>query len=146
MRYRLIMTLVSEGQDGNLGEDWKYDLGVKVFSDGLKNEATVEVPKHRLVSGHVEQPHGSPAAVELYEGEAGEELLLRFHLVATEVDLFINDVGSVSKDLQLQLPAPGEPALSRELDLSAGVRESPGIRNLNSVFTLRIRLAVEKVS
>jgi hypothetical protein len=144
MRYRLMMILVSEGQEGNLGEDWKYDLGVKVFNNGLQNEASVEVPKHRLESGRVEPPFGSPPPVELYQGEAGEELLLRFHLVATEVDLFVNDVGSVSKDLQLQLPAPGEPALSRELDLAAGVRESPGIRDLNAVFTLRIRLAVEK--
>lgn len=145
MRYRLIMTLVSEGQDGNLGEDWKYELGVKVFSDGLQSEKTIEVPKHRLMSGTVERPHGQPGAVTVYEGEAGEELLLRFHLVATEVDLFINDVGSVSKDLPMQLPGPGEPMLSREVDLSAGVRESPGIRNLNAVFTLRIRLEVEKV-
>mgnify|MGYP001821916275 FL=1 len=144
MPYRLMLILVSEGQEGNLGEDWKYELGVKVFSDGLKSEKTVEVPKHSLESGTIQQPHGVTEPLLLCEGEPGEELLLRFHLVATEVDLFIDDVGSVSRDLQIQLPRPGEPVLSREVDLYAGVRESPGIRNLNSVFTLRVRLVIEK--
>ncbi len=146
MSYRLTMALVSEGQVGNLGVDWKYELEAKVFCSGLKSDVTVEVPKHRLDSGTVMQPHGAPAPVLLYEGECEQDPLLRLRLVATEVDLFINDQGSVDKDIPLELPEPGDAPWVREYDLAAGVRESPGIRDLNSVFTLRIRLTLENLA
>ncbi len=31
MSCRLTMTLISESQEGNIGEDWKYELDVKVL-------------------------------------------------------------------------------------------------------------------
>ena len=65
-------------------------------------------------------------------------------LTATEVDMFINDVGKVSKDIRVEMPGPLDARLVREVDIAAGVRESPGIRNKNSVFTLRVRFTVEK--
>jgi hypothetical protein len=146
MTYRLTMALVSEGQVGNLGTDWKYELEAKVFCSGLKSDVNVEVPKHQLESGSVIQPYGAPEPVLLYEGECEQEPLLRLRLVATEVDLFVDDKGSVDKDIPLELPGAGNEPWIREIDLSAGVRESPGIRDLNSVFTLRIRLTLEKIA
>ena len=144
MVYRLTMALVSEGQEGNLGTDWKYELEAKVFCSGLLSDVTVEVPKHPLMPGSVVSPHGAPEPVLLFEGECEDELLLRLRLIATEVDLFINDQGRVSKDIRLGLPAEDEPASVQEIDLAAGVRESPGIRDRNAVFTLRIRLTLER--
>jgi hypothetical protein len=146
MVYRLTMALVSEAQEGNLGTDWKYQIEAKVFCSGLLSDVSVDVPKHQLEPGSVISPHGAPEPVLLFEGECEGELLLRLRLVATEVDLFINDEGRVSRDIRLQLPAAGETASVREIDLAAGVRESPGIRNRNAVFTLRIRLTLEHVA
>ena len=60
-------------------------------------------------------------------------------LTATEVDMFVNDVGKASKDLKIECPGPGGHTITREVDIAAGVRESPGILNKNSVFTLRVR-------
>lgn len=142
MTYKLTMTLVSEGQVGDCGNDWAYELEVKVFHGGLKGKGTFSVPKHTLESGAVAEPHGSPPPVVLFEGECEDELQLKMLLTATEVDTFINDVGKVSKDINIERPsAIGQPVV-RDVDISAGVRESPGIRNKNSVFTLRVRFTM----
>ena len=142
MTCKLIMTLISEGQEGDCGDDWAYDLEVKVFHEGLKGEGTISVPKHDLKSGEVKAPFGNPAPLELYEGDCASELQIKMALTATEVDMFINDVGKASKDLTIECPGAGGHPVTREVDISAGVRESPGIRNKNSVFTLRVRFSL----
>lgn len=144
MTFKLTMSLVSESQEGDCGNDWMYELETKVFCEGLKGDAVITVPKHLLEPGVVSEPFGSPDPVLLFEGECGDELLLRMLLTATEVDTFINDVGKVSKDIRLEMPGPLNARLVREVEIAAGVRESPGIRNKNSVFTLRVRFTVEK--
>jgi hypothetical protein len=142
MTCKLTMTLISESQEGNCGDDWKYDLDVKVFSEGLKGESSISAPKHTLESGVVRAPHGEPEPVELFDGECPHELLVRMQLTATEVDLFINDVGKASKDIKIDCAGPSGHRLTKEVDIAAGVRESPGIFNKNSVFTLRVRFVL----
>jgi len=142
MTCKLTMTLISESQEGNCGDDWKYDLEAKVFQGGLKGEAKISVPKHILESGAVREPFGSPEPMVLFDGDSDGELLVRMELTATEVDLFINDVGKASKDIKIEKPHPGGSKVTKEVDISAGVRESPGILNKNSVFTLRVRFTL----
>ena len=139
MTCKLTMTLISEGQEGNCGDDWMYDLEAKVFNEGLKGEAKVHVPKHTLDSGSVREPFGSPEPVVLFTGDCKGEILVRMVLTATEVDMFVNDVGKASKDIRIECPGPAGHKITREVDISAGVRESPGILHKNSVFTLRVR-------
>lgn len=142
MTCTLTMTLISETQEGNIGEDWKYDLAVKVFNDNLEGEATVSVPKHNLPAGVVREPHGAPGPVVLFSGECVDQLLVRMQLTATEVDMFINDVGKAGKDLRIECPGPGGEKVTKEVDIAAGVRESPGIVPKTAVFTVRVRLAL----
>lgn len=144
MTCKLTMALISEGQEGNCGDDWKYELEAKVFNEGLRGEGSISVPKHLLESGAVMEPFGAPEPVVLFEGDCDGELLIRMLLTATEVDMFINDVGKASKDITLDQPLPGKDLLTKEVDIAAGVRESPGILNRNSVFTLRVRFTLEK--
>ena len=143
MTCTLTMTLISETQEGTIGEDWRYDLSVKVFSNKLEGESTVKVPKHNLPSGVVREPHGAPAPVELFRGECEDRLLVRMHLVATEVDMFINDVGKSDKDLAIDCPGPGGGKVTKEVDIAAGVRESPGIIPKTAVFTARVRFTLD---
>lgn len=142
MTCSLTMTLISETQEGEIGDDWKYDISVKVFNDKLEGEARVSVPKHNLPSGVVREPHGSPAPVVLFSGNCSGSLLLRMHLKATEVDMFVNDVGEANKDLAIDCPGPGGGKVTKEVDLAAGVRESPGIVPKTAVFTARIRFTL----
>ena len=137
MSCRLTMTVVSE--EGNIGEDWKYDLDVEVQSGELQGRGSVSVPKHNLPSGIVRDPHGSPAPQVLLTGECTDELVLRIRLVATEVDLFVNDVGEVQKELVMACPGPAGGTLTKELDLDVAVRELPQILPRKALFTLRIR-------
>ena len=139
MACKLIMTLLSESQEGNCGDDWKYEIQAKVFNGGLKGEGSILVPKHTLESGTVEKPYGSPEPLTLYDGECLTELLIRLYLTATEVDLFKNDVGKASMEFKIACPGPGVGSVSKEVDIAAGVRESPGILIKNSVFTSSIR-------
>lgn len=146
MTCKLTLDLVSETQEGNIGDTWMYDLDAKVFCGGLQSEATVNVPKHTLRPGDVQEPFGSPESITLYVGECGDEVLLRFELTATEVDMFVNDRGKTSKDVKLEMPGPGCAGMSREFDIAVGVRESPGITPKNAIFTLRVRLTMESTA
>jgi hypothetical protein len=142
MTCTLTMMLISETQEGNIGEDWKYDLAVKVFNENLVGEATVSVPKHNLPTGVIREPHGAPAAIELLSGECKGRLLVRMELTATEVDMFVNDVGTAGKDLAIDCPGPGGGKVTKEVDVAAGVRESPGIVPKTAVFTVRARFTL----
>lgn len=143
MNSKLTMALVSESQEGNVGDEWKYVLEVKVFHHGLQSEKSISVPKHKLSSGAVQAPHGEPRPELLFTGECKGELLVRMRLTATEVDLFINDTGSADRDVVLECPGPGGSTVTKEVDIAAGVRESPGILPKNAVFKLRVRFTME---
>jgi hypothetical protein len=136
------MTLVSEYQEGECGEDWKYDLDVKVFHEGLQGEGRISVPKHTLAAGVVKEPFGSPEPMVIYTGECLTELLVKMELTATEVDLFVNDVGKASKEITIECPGPHGDKVTKEVDIPVPVKEAPAILNKHSVFTARVRFAL----
>ena len=138
MTCSLTMTLISEHQEGECGEDWKYDVSVKVFNEGLKGEGVISVPKHTLEVGVVEKPHGLPEPLIVFTGEC-TELLVNMNLTATEVDLFMNDVGKASMEFKLECPRLAGGSVIKEVEISAGVREAPAFLNRDSVFTVQVR-------
>lgn len=140
MACRLIMTLLTESQQGNIGDDWKYDLEAKVFSEGLKGTGTIRVKKHTLASGATQEPPGPPAPVEIPAGSGGVELMIRLTLIATEVDFFKSDTGETQVNFHMPAPSPGTPPIVRETEVSVGVRESPGLIDETAVLTLKLRL------
>lgn len=142
MNCTLTAALISETQEGDIGEDWKYTLSVKAFEDDLDGAATISVPKHNLPAGVVREPFGSPAPVQVFSGECERGFLVRMTLTATEVDMFINDVGKAEKELRIDCPVAGGGKVTKEIDIAAGVRESPGILPKNAVFTVRVRLTM----
>jgi hypothetical protein len=142
MTCKLTMTLISEHQEGECGNDWKYDIEAQVFHEGLQGEGGFRVPKHLLEPGHVHEPHGAPAPVELFSGECLTELLVKIHLTATEVDMFVNDVGHEKMELRIECPGPGGEKVTKEVDVAANVKEAPAILNKRSVFTVRVRFTL----
>ena len=139
MNCKLTMTLISESQKGECGDDWKYDLQAEVFNGGSIGKGRISVPKHTLESGSIREPFGSPEPVVLYEGECESELEVKLDLEATEVDLFVNDVGKASRKILIESPHPGSNKLTREIDIDVNVKEAPAILNKEAVFTLRVR-------
>jgi hypothetical protein len=134
------LELLTESQEGNIGNDWRYSLEAKVFNEGLKGTGTISVPKHDLNSGDTQVPPGPPAPVTIPAGDGGASLLVRLKLDATEVDFFKSDSGTNTINVTLACPGEGGEAEVQETDIAVGVRESPGLVDETAVFTLRIRL------
>jgi hypothetical protein len=142
MTCTLTLTLISETQEGTIGEDWKYSLAAKAFDGDLDGEATIHVAKHKLPSGVIREPFGSPPPATVFSGECEQGFLVRLQLTATEVDMFVDDVGTAEKELRIECPGPGGGKVTKELDISVGVRESPGIVPKTAIFTVRVRLGL----
>lgn len=140
MACKVSLTLVSETQEGNIGNDWKYSIEVKLFNSGLKDQGRIHVPKHLLDPGAIQPPPGPPDTLVLQAGECGSEVLLKIELTATEVDTFRNDSGTSNSSLKLKCPGPGETPIARDIELSVGVSEKPDVLNKNAVFTAKARV------
>jgi hypothetical protein len=142
MTCTLTLTLISETQEGTIGEDWKYSLLAKAFEGDLGGEGSISVPKHNLPSGAVRAPFGAPAPVTVFSGECSKGFLVRLELTATEVDMFVDDVGTVEKELRIDCPGPGGGKVTKEVDIDVFVRESPVILPKSAVLTVRVRLTL----
>ena len=140
MEGKVLFSVLTEGHEGPIGEDWRYWIEAKVFNQGLKGQGTIKVAKHSLPSGTTQQPPGPPAPIEIPAGDCNNEIKIKLTLEATEVDLFRNDVGKTDIDLTLTCPGPGEKPLIHEHEVSVGVVESPGITGETSIVTLLVRL------
>lgn len=145
MAFKVTISVLSESQEGDIGDDWKFDLQVKIFNEGLKGEGRIKVKKHHLPAGVVQDPPGPPEPLVLPAGEADGQILIRLFLTATEVDLFQNDVGTVESDLTCPCPTDEDRITAHQTELSVGVRESPGFLNQVAVFTLKLRIVIERV-
>ncbi len=66
--------------------------------------------------------------------------MIRLTLVATEVDFFKSDSGETQVNFHMPAPSPGDAPISRETNVSVGVRESPGIVDETAVLTLKLKL------
>ncbi|MEJ8569222.1 hypothetical protein [Elongatibacter sediminis] len=145
MAFKVTISVLSESQEGDIGDDWKFDLSAKVFNEGLKGEGRIKVKKHNLPAGVVQDPPGPPEPLELPGGDADGEILVRLSLTATEVDLFQNDSGTVETDLKCPCPTEEDRITAHQTEMSVGVRESPGFLNQVAVFTLKLRIVIERI-
>lgn len=145
MAFKVTISVLSESQEGDIGDDWKFDLSAKIFNEGLKGEGRIKVKKHNLPAGMVQDPPGPPEPLELPGGDADGEILVRLSLTATEVDLFQNDSGTVESDLNCPCPTEEDRITAHQTEMSVGVRESPGFLNQVAVFTLKLRIVIERI-
>ena len=145
MAFKVTISILSESQEGDIGDDWKFDLNVKTFNEGLQGEGTIKVKKHHLPAGVVQDPPGPPEPLVLPAGEGEDHVLVRLKLKATEVDLFQNDTATIEKDLTCHCPSAEDRISALQSDLSVGVRESPGFLNQVAIFTLKLRIVIERV-
>ncbi len=140
MAGKVTFSLVTEGQEGKIGDDWKYTVEIKIFNQGLKGKGTINVAKHQLSSGVTMEPYGAPDALVLDAGEVGSELKIWLKLIAIEVDLFRNDTGEFDLDFTMACPRPGETPITLEKEISCGVTEKPVVADNTSIFTVVVRL------
>lgn len=142
MGCKVTLTLLTERQDGPIGDDWRYKVELKTFNEGLQGKGTIKVPKHNLPDGITQEPPGPPEPLTLPAGVDGR-FLCRIQVDATEVDWLIDDKGSSSLDVPMRCPGPGELPQTQDVEISVGVRESPGLSGETSVFKLTMKLVAE---
>jgi len=53
MAFKVTISVLSESQEGDIGDDWKFELNAKVFNEGLAGEGVIKVKKHNLPAGVV---------------------------------------------------------------------------------------------
>jgi len=140
MAGKLTVSVVSERQDGKIGDDWKYEIEVKVFNQGRKGKGTISVAKHSLASGVTLDPHGAPPPLELEAGQPGSEIKVWIKLIATEVDTFRNDSGESELNFTMACPGPGNAPLVFDKEISCGVTEKPVVADNTSIFRVMLRL------
>jgi hypothetical protein len=143
MACKITILLLSESQEGTIGNDWKYDLEAKIFSGPRIGKGTIRVRKHTLESGlKLEPPPGPPEPLVLPAGEPGGKIRVDLRLSVAEVDLIENDTGEMSISVRLTCPGIGEPPVVEEREISVGVSEQPsGIGSAS--FKLALRMTVE---
>ena len=141
MGSELTLRLVSESQEGKIGDDWKYTLHAKVYNEGLKGEGTIDVKKHTLGSGDTQEPPTPPEALVMDAGNSGAPLSVELHLKATEVDLFKNDSGEHSLTVSMNTPESGAEPIVVDSEISVGVQESPGFVDQTAILTLKLHLS-----
>ncbi|MDX1379663.1 MAG: hypothetical protein R3233_01015 [Xanthomonadales bacterium] len=141
MACSMTLTLVSETQKGDIGNDWKYTLEAKLYSGALTGQGSVSVPKHTLDSGEQREPPGPPEPLVIEAGPPGGESRVELRLVATEVDLLRNDSGEAATSLTMRCPNAGEPPVVEEHEISVGVSEAPAYTK-SAVLKIRVRLEI----
>lgn len=146
MACKLVISLVSESQTGNIGNDWRYSMEVQVYGAGssqaLLGKGTLEVAEHTLDSGTTQEPPGPPAPLVLPAGEPGGPIRVELRVRATEVDVVKNDSGETAASFKATCPAAGAPPVTEEREISVGVDEEPsGIGT--AVLTLTYRVSIE---
>ncbi len=139
MQSKLLFSIIQEGHEGPIGDDWRYKVEAKVYNQGLTGETEIEVAEHNLPSGTKQAPPGPPAPVELSAGECGNPILIKLRVEATEVDTFRNDVGHTNMDITLECPEAGKEPLVHEQEVNIAVVESPGLTGATSMVTLTLR-------
>ena len=144
MGCRLTLKLLTEHQEGNIGNDWKYVLDVKAFNQGIAGKGKIKVRKHQLDSGETQEPFGSPEPLVIDVGDRKGDLDVKMTLTATEVDLFINDKGTIDKTVSIRIPESGDPPVTEPVEISVGVRESPGLLNEVAIFTLTAEVSLSR--
>lgn len=140
MASKLTLRLISESQEGQIGDDWKYTLHAKVYNEGLKGEGKIVVDKHTLGSGETQEPPGLPEPVVMEVGDSGALLRIELNLKATEVDFFKSDSGEHSLTITMNTPQAGGEPILLESDISVGVQESPGFVDQTAILTLKLEL------
>ena len=144
MAFKVTISVLSESQEGDIGDDWKFELNAKVFNEGLAGEGKIKVKKHNLPAGVVQDPPGPVEPLVIPGGTGQDHILVRLSLKATEVDLFQNDSGTVETDLTCPCPSEEDRISAHQTEMSVGVRESPGFLNQVAIFTLKLRVVIER--
>lgn len=143
MACTLTLSLISESQEGTVGDDWKYELEAKVYSGALTGEGTVSVAKHTLASGDTQPPPGPPEPLVIAAGECGDEIQIHLRLKASEVDLFRNDVGENSVSFSMRNPNAGGGPIVEQKTITVGVTEMPA-QTSSAEFQLTVELKLSE--
>ncbi len=130
MACTISFSFLTESLTGNIGDDWKYSLGAKVFGAGEGSHALISkgelvVPEHKLSPDTTQPAPSNIAPLVLSAGDAGGDIHVELHLVAAEVDALRDDTGDVTSSFKATCPGEGADPVVMEREISLGIEEEP---------------------
>ena len=136
----ILMTVVRESLEGDIGDDWTYTVGVTVLNPTVVGSGDISVEEHTLSPGTTQEPPQPTRALSLPAGPCGREAKVQLKLVAREVDVLVDDTGDVGASVALACPGPDGPPCYVEQDIAVKVYEEPRVLGGEATLTVTVQL------
>jgi hypothetical protein len=141
MDCKLTVSVVEEGVEGDIGDDWEYSVTATIFDAAgtAIGSGKIRVDEHRLTPGTAQPP---PKAVgfRTSAGRCGTFPKVELKVDVNEVDWLVDDPGSKTVIVPIECPGPGKSPFTKETAISIIVRERPTVLGGQATFTLKVRL------
>jgi hypothetical protein len=139
MGCKIGVSLISERVDGDIGDDWEYDVEARILDHPGSQSGRIEVERHTLTSGVIRELPGIHST-ELDGGPCGSDARLELHLQAREIDWVFSDVGNHKTTISVACPGPGAEALEISREVAVRVEEKPLVLGGAATLVLMVRI------
>lgn len=139
MGCKIDVSLISERVDGDIGDDWEYDVEARILDHPGSQSGRIEVENHKLTPGIMRELPGTHST-ELDAGPCGSEVDIELHLQARELDWVFSDVGDHKTTIRVVCPGPGAEPLELSREVAVRVEEKPLVLGGAATLILMIRI------
>jgi hypothetical protein len=139
MGCKIGVSLISERVDGDIGDDWEYDVEARISNHPGSQPGRIEVENHKLTPGVMRELPGT-YSTELDAGPCGSDANLELHLQARELDWVFSDVGDHKTTIRVECPGPGAEPLEMSREVAVRVEEKPLVLGGAATLILMIRI------
>ena len=136
----ILMTVVRESLEGDIGDDWTYTVGATVLNPTVVGTGDISVEEHTLSPGTTQEPPQPTRSLSLPAGPCGKQARVQLKLVAREVDALVDDTGDSSTSVSLTCPAADGPPIYVEQDIAVKVYEEPRVLGGEATLTVSVQL------
>jgi len=144
MGCKIGVSILSERVDGDIGDDWEYDVEVRISDQSESQSGRIGVERHTLTPGVTRELPGTHTT-ELDGGPCGSDAQLELHLQAREIDWVFSDVGNHKTTISVACPGPGAEPLEISREVAVRVEEKPLVLGGAATLILMVRITASCV-
>ena len=136
----ILMTVVRESLEGDIGDDWTYTVGATVLNPTAVGTGDITIEEHTLSPGTTQEPPQPTRSLSLPAGPCNKEAKVQLMLVAREVDPLVDDTGDNSASVSVTCPGPDGAPSYIEHDIAVKVYEEPRVLGGEATLTVTVQL------